>query len=166
EACLAHFRDPEKLRRYSREEYKNSIGTLKAIALLEQIEPLLAVARTALLECAASAGRGGTALSEYIDELIEYSRLRRRSILDTGLEPEGTFRFAFDRIRERDFQVDPDQFRLKQPQRMRFWHDEGQARDIRALCAQVSNPALRARSFIYPQTDPGVNPYLRRSRFC
>jgi len=49
---------------------------------------------------------------------------------------------------------------------MRFWHDERQAHGIRALCAAVTNPVVRARSFIYPQTDPGVNPYLRRSAFC
>ena len=31
EACLAHFRDPAHLERYARDEYKNSLGTLKAI---------------------------------------------------------------------------------------------------------------------------------------
>ena len=49
---------------------------------------------------------------------------------------------------------------------MRFWHDAEQARDIQALCVEAANPALRARSFIYPQTDPGVNPYFRHARFC
>jgi radical SAM superfamily enzyme YgiQ (UPF0313 family) len=166
DALLEHFRDPAHLEQYAREEYKNSLGTLKAIALLEHIEPLLAIARTALWGCVAAAGLDRPALAEYIDDLIEYSRLRRRRILDSGLQPEGTFRFAFDRIMEREFRVDPAEFRLAHPRRMRFWHDEAQARDIRNLCAEVSNPVLRARSFIYPQTDPGVNPYLRRSRFC
>lgn len=163
EACLEYYRDPAHLRDYAAQEYKNSLGTLKAIALLEHIEPLLAVARTALWDSVAAKGIASAALSEYIDELIEYSRLRRRRILDTGHEPEGTFRFAFDRIREFDFEVDPAQFRLKHPRRLRFFHDERQTRDIRALCDEVSNPALRARSFIYPLSDPGVNPYLRRS---
>ncbi len=166
EACLDYFRDPANLERYALEEYKNSLGTLKAIALLEHIEPILGVSRQALWECIAAADRGCSSLAEYVDELIEYSRLRRRRILDSELEPEGTFRFAFDRIMAREFRVDPSEFRLQQPKKMRFWHDEAQARDIRALCAEVSNPVLRARSFIYPQTDPGVNPYLRRSRFC
>jgi hypothetical protein len=67
---------------------------------------------------------------------------------------------------EKGFRVDPSEFRLEKPRAMRFWHDAEQARDIQALCAAVSNPALRARSFIYPRTDPGVNPYLRRSGFC
>jgi len=40
------------------------------------------------------------------------------------------------------------------------------ARDIKKLCAEIANPIYRARSFIYPTTDPGVNPYLRRSAFC
>lgn len=166
EACLAHFRDPAQLERYAREEYKNSLGILKAIALLEQIDPVLAIARQALLDLVGAAGLVGAALAEYVDDLIEYSRLRRRRILDSGYEPEGTFRFAFDRIGERRFQVEPDGFRLPEPRRMRFWHDDAQARDIRTLCAEVSNPVLRARSFIYPATDPGVNPYLRRARFC
>jgi radical SAM superfamily enzyme YgiQ (UPF0313 family) len=166
DACLRHFRDPAHLRLYASEEYKNSLGTLKAIALLDHIEPILAVARKALWDLVAAAGLRRPSLSEYIDELMEYSRLRRRSIFDSRLEPEGTFRFAFDRILERQFRVDPNEFRLRQPRKMRFWHDEAQARDIRTLCAEVSNPVLRARSFIYPQTDPGVNPYLRRSGFC
>jgi hypothetical protein len=166
DACLAHFRDPAHLERYARDEYKNSLGTLKAIALLEHIEPVLTIAREALAESVAAAGIARPSLTEYVDELIEYSRLRRHEILDSRRESEGTFRFAFDRITERGFRVDPDDFRLPRPQRMRFWHDEVQARDIRALCAEVSNPVLRARSFIYPPTDPGVNPYLRRSRFC
>lgn len=166
DACLQHFRDPARLRQYVREEYKNSLGTLKALALLDHIEPLLEVARNALWECITAAGLASPALAEYIEDLMEYSRLRRHRILDPSVNPEGTFRFAFDRIMERDFRVDPAEFRLPRPQRMRFWHDEAQARDIRALCAEVSNPAVRARSFIYPQTDPGVNPYLRRSQFC
>ncbi len=166
DACLQHFRNPAHLEQYAREEYKSSLGTLKAIALLDHIEPLLVVARVALAECIAAAGLERPSLAEFVDELIQYSTLRRRRILDTGLQPEGTFRFAFDRILERAFRVDPNDFRLRSPQRMRFWHDEAQARDIRALCAEVANPMLRARSFIYPQTDPGVNPYLRRSAFC
>jgi radical SAM superfamily enzyme YgiQ (UPF0313 family) len=162
EACLEHFRDPGRLAAYASEEYRTSLGSLKAVALVEHIDAILLVARAALRDCLGS----GSPLGEYLDELIEYSRLRRRGILDPGLEPEGTFRFAFDRIMERGFDVDPEEFRLPRPRAMRFWHDERQARDIRALCAAVSNPVLRARSFIYPDTDPGANPYLRRSRFA
>jgi hypothetical protein len=124
------------------------------------------VAEQALLECLEAAELGRSELVAYVRELMEYSSLRRRHILDSGHEPEGTFTYAFDRIMEREFRVDPTEFRLEGARRMRFWHDEVQARDIAALCAEVSNPVLRARSFIYPQTDPGVSPYLRRSRFC
>jgi len=166
EACLAHFREPAHLEAYAREEYKNSLGTLKAIALLEHIDTVLEIARGALRECIAAAHPDRPALVDYVDELTEYSRLRRARILDTAFESEGTFRFAFDEIMARGFRVDPEEFRLDRPRQMRFWHDERQASDIRALCTEVSNPVLRARSFIYPQTDPGVNPYLRRSRFC
>ncbi|MGH7787134.1 MAG: B12-binding domain-containing radical SAM protein [Candidatus Binatia bacterium] len=166
DACLAHYRDPAHLEAYAREEYKNSLGMLKAVALLEQIEPVLAVARTALRGSIAAAGIDRPGLAEYIDELTEFSRLRRRHILDTTLQPEGDFRFAFDRIMARDFAVDPAEFRLAGAKTMRFWHDDEQARDIRKLCREVSNPILRARSFIYPPSDPGVNPYLRRSGFC
>jgi hypothetical protein len=165
DACLRHFRDPARLQEYAHDEYKNSLGTLKAMALLEHIEPLLGVAGAALWQCVKQSGASNTALAEYIVELIEYARLRRQRILDPTLEPEGMFRFAFDRIHEHEFRVHPAQFRLSRPRRMRFWHDERQAHDIRTLCAEVSNPALRARSFIYPQSDPGVNPYLRRSEF-
>ena len=129
--------------------------------LLEQAwihEPSLTVGR--------ALDEQGAELLEYVRELMEYSSLRRRHILESGLEPEGTFTYAFDRIMEREFRVDPAEFRLEGARRMRFWHDEVQARDIADLCAEVGNPVLRARSFIYPQTDPGVNPYLRRSRFC
>lgn len=165
-ACLEHFRDPAHLEQYAREEYKTSLGTLKAIALLEHIEPVLTIARDALWKSIVAAGLDRPSLAEYVEELIAYSRLRRRRLLDGGLQAEGTFRFAFDRIMERGFRVDPEAFRLRQPRPMRFWHDDDQAREIRALCAEVPNPMLRARSFIYPPTDPGVNPYLRRSRFC
>jgi hypothetical protein len=166
DACLEYFRDPKHLEAYAREEYKTSLGTLKAIALIDHIGSVLRIAGTALHECLAAAELQRPSLRDYIDDLLEYSRLRRQSVLDSGLQPMGTFRFAFDRIMERGFRVDPSEFQLEQPRAMRFWHDEEQARDIQALCAEVSNPALRARSFIYPRTDPGVNPYLRRSRFC
>ncbi len=166
DACLAHFREPGNLERYAREEYKNSLGTLKAIALLDHIEPLLGIARTAVMECIVAAGRDAEGLADYVDELVEYSRLRRSSALDTTHEPEGLFRFAFDRIRDEEFRVGPAEFRLAAPRRMRFRHDAGQAHQIHALCASSSNPVLRARSFIYPVTDPGVNPYLRRAEFC
>jgi radical SAM superfamily enzyme YgiQ (UPF0313 family) len=165
-ACLAHFRDRAHLEAYASEEYKNSLGILKAIALLEHIDPILAIARDALWEGMAAAGLARPELADYLDDLTEYSRLRRQNIVDSAFQPEGTFRFAFDRISEQRFQVAPDAFRLPRPRRMRFAHDDAQARDIRALCAEVSNPVLRARSFIYPPTDPGVNPYLRRARFC
>lgn len=166
DACLQHFRDPKNLEAYAREEYKTSLGTLKALALIDHIGSILQIAGTALHECLADAERKQPSLRDYIDELLEYSRLRRQSVLDSALQPTGTFRFAFDRIREKGFRVDPSEFQLEQPRAMRFWHDAEQARDIRALCAEASNPALRARSFIYPRTDPGVNPYLRRSQFC
>jgi len=166
EACLAHYRDAANLESYAREEYKNSLGILKALALLEHIDPLLDVARRALVDCAEAAGVASDAVHEYIDDLVQYSRLRRHRILEIGVKPEGTFRYAFDRICEQEFRVDPVEFRLQKPRRMRFWHDEAQARDIRTLCREVPNPVLRARSFIYPPTDPGVNPYLRRSEFC
>ena len=166
DACLQHFRASGHLEQYAREEYQSSLGTLKAIALLDHIESLLAVARVALADCIAAAGLDRPSLAEFVDELIEYSTLRRRCILDTRLQPEGTFRFAFDRILERAFRVEPNDFRLQGPRKMRFWHDDAQVRDIRALCAEAANPVLRARSFIYPQTDPGVNPYLRRAGFC
>jgi radical SAM superfamily enzyme YgiQ (UPF0313 family) len=166
DACLEYFRDQQHLEEYAREEYKTSLGTLKAIALIDHIAAILAVAGTALHECLVAAELRRPSLHDYIDDLLEYSRLRRQSVLDSGLEPTGTFRFAFDRIMERGFRVDPGDFQLAEPRAMRFWHDAEQARDIQALCAEVSNPTLRARSFIYPRTDPGVNPYLRRSRFC
>jgi hypothetical protein len=166
DACLAHYRDPANLERYAREEYKNSLGTLKAIALLDHIEPVLAIAGTALRECIAAAGLETPSLRDYVHDLIEYSRLRRRSILDSSVETEGTFRFAFDRIHEQGFRVAPEAFRLERERRMRFWHDADQTRDIQRLCAEIANPVYRARSFIYPTTDPGVNPYLRRSAFC
>jgi radical SAM superfamily enzyme YgiQ (UPF0313 family) len=165
-ACLAHFGDPAHLEAYAREEYKNSLGILKAVALLEQIDPILAIARAALRDVIHAAGVRRPGLAELVDELIEYSRLRRQDILDPGVAPEGTFRFAFDRLMERSFQGEPESFRLPSPRRMRFRHDDAQARDIRALVADISNPVLRARSFIYPPTDPGVNPYLRRAEFC
>jgi hypothetical protein len=165
DACLAHFRDPAHLARYVRSEYMTSLGTLKAIALLEQIEPILSIARTAVYEVLAAAGRDNAAIAEYVDELFEYCRLRRQRPFESDLEPHGTFRFAFDRIREHDFRVDPGEFRLAHPRTMRFWHDEAQSRDIRILCAEARNPAQRARSFIYPRVDPGVNPYLRRAQF-
>jgi radical SAM superfamily enzyme YgiQ (UPF0313 family) len=166
DACLEHFRSPEHLEAYAREEHKTSLGTLKAIALIDLIGSILNVAGTALRDCLAAAELQRPALRDYVDDLLEYSRLRRQSVLDSELQPTGTFRFAFDRIMERRFRVDPSEFQLEKPRAMRFWHDAEQARDIRALCSEVSNPALRARSFIYPRTDPGVNPYLRRSRFC
>jgi radical SAM superfamily enzyme YgiQ (UPF0313 family) len=164
--CLAHYRDAAHLEQYAREEYKNSLGALKAVALLDHIEAILHVAEQALLGCLEAARLRRGDLVAYVRELMEYSSLRRRHIFDSDHEPEGTFTYAFDRIMEREFRVDPTEFRLESARRMRFWHDEVQARDIAELCAEVGNPVLRARSFIYPQTDPGVNPYLRRSRFC
>jgi hypothetical protein len=166
DACLEHFREPENLDAYAREEYKTSLGTLKALALIDHIGSILQIAGAALHECLVDAKLKQPSLGDYIDDLLEYSRLRRQSVLDSELQPTGTFRFAFDRIREKGFRVDPSEFQLEKPRAMRFWHDAEQARDIQALCAEASNPALRARSFIYPRTDPGVNPYLRRSRFC
>ena len=164
--CLAHFRDPAHIEAYVRDEYKNSIASLKAVALLEHIEPVLAIAHDALRDCITTAGLEHAAPGDYVDELMRYSALRRVSVLESDLRLEATFGFAFDRIVERGFKVDPAQFRLPRPQRMRFWHDEAQARDIRTLCAEAANPVQRARAFIYPRTDPGVNPYLRRSAFC
>lgn len=167
DACLDHFRDPAHLEEYARQEYMNSLGTLKAMALLEQIEPILAVARTALRQWVAGAELDQRrSLSEYVDELIEYSRLRRESLLDSAAQPEGTFRFDFDRILARAFHVEPDEFRLPHPRTMRFSHDAAQTRDIQALCVETPNPIVRARTFVYPPTDPGMNPYFRRARFC
>lgn len=165
-ACLAHFRTPGALQAYAAEEYKNSLGTLKAVALVEHIEPILKVAAQALHAAVAAAGRSNALLTQYIDELMEYSRLRRQRILDHREHPEGTFRFAFDRIVEQAFAVEPSGFRLDQPRTMRFRHDAKQAHDLETLCAEEAHPVLRARSFIYPRTDPGFNPYLRRGAFC
>lgn len=165
DACLAHFRDPAALAAYAGTEYRTSLGTLKALALLEHIEPVLAIARRAVRSHLAAVGRDDPGLMEYVDDLIEFSRLRRRRILDADVQPEGTFRFAFDRIVERNFRVDPAAFRLDRPRRMQFRHDTDQTRSLRRLCDEQANPYLRARSFIYPQTDPGTNPYLRRGLF-
>jgi hypothetical protein len=165
ESCLAYFRDAAHLAAYARTEYQNSLGILKAIALLEQIDPILAIARDALGEVVRAAGLGSGPLDDYLDELVEYWRLRRRNKLETTLQPVGRFRFAFDRIREQGFRVDPGGFRLSEPRTMRFSHDGEQAGAITRLCSEIANPVLRARSFIYPPTDPGVNPYLRHARF-
>jgi radical SAM superfamily enzyme YgiQ (UPF0313 family) len=100
DACLEHFRDPAHLAAYSREEYKTSLGTLKAIALIHHIGSILEVAGSALHECLVDAGLKRRSLRDYIDDLLEYSRLRRQSPLASELQPTGTFRFAFDRIME------------------------------------------------------------------
>ena len=165
DACLEHFRNREELERHAAAEYRNSLGIMKALALLDHIGPVLAIARAALQDCLVEAGLDRPSRSRYVDELLHYSLLRRQDLLDAGQQPEGTFGFAFDRIRERGFRVDPDEFELAEPRRMHFWHDDGQTRDIRELCMEAPHPVLRARSVIYPKTDPGVNPYLRRSAF-
>jgi hypothetical protein len=166
DACLDHFRDPANLARYARQEYTTSLGTLKAIALLEHIDAVLAVLRRALHATLAAAGRDHGGLPEYVDDLLDYARLRRHRPFDSGLRPEGRFGFDFARIDEHGYRVDPLQFRLAERRTMRFWHDEAQARELRELCAAAPTPALRARSFIYPPVDPGANPYLRRAAFC
>ncbi|HYB99098.1 MAG TPA: cobalamin-dependent protein [Candidatus Limnocylindrales bacterium] len=162
----AHLADDARADRYAAGEYRNSLGTVKAMALLECVEPLLEVAGAALRECVEAAGKGGDAVDEYIEEMLRYSLLRRQRVLETELAPEADFRFAFDHIRSRQFRVDPAAFRLPRPRRMRFWHDRQQAEDIRSLCSRERDPAARARSFLYPASDPGTNPYLRRSEFC
>jgi radical SAM superfamily enzyme YgiQ (UPF0313 family) len=166
EACLAHHRDPAALARYAAEEHKTSVGTLKALALLDHIEPILAIAGDALRECVRDADPSRRPPPAYVDELLEYSRLRRMRPLDVELEPRERFGFAFDRLSERGFRADPRAFRLAAPRQMRFWHDPAQRRQIRALCQTAPTPAVRARSFIYPPSDPAVNPYLRRAAFC
>lgn len=165
DACEAHHRDAQRLAAYARTEFESSLGTLKALALLEHIEPVLEAARAALLQAIEGSAADRPVVRDYIDELIRYCTLRRRGLLDAATQPEGDFAFAFDEIMQRDFVVDPERFRLARPRRMRFWHDERQAADIRALCDRASSPLSRARGFIYPATDPGVNPYLRRCAF-
>lgn len=163
--CLDSYRDPANLEEFTLREYKNSIASLKALALLEHIEPVLEVARRGVTSALAGAGIDDPLLRDYLDQLIEYSRLRRHRILDASIRPEGSFRFDFDRIREQRFRVRPEAFRLPGPRRMRFWHDRRQADGIRSLREEIRDPVLLARSFIYPRTDPGQNPYLRHASF-
>src|SRR6185295_13715384 len=94
DACLEHYRAPGRLEAYAERAYKNSIASLKAMALLEHIDPVLAIVRRATSECAGAAGIDPASLEEYLDDLVEFCRLRRRNLLDhRGDEGEGTFRF-------------------------------------------------------------------------
>ena len=165
DACREHYSDPERLAAYAAVEYEQSLGTLKAMALVESIDSVLEIAHAAAWECIVAAGRATPALRDYVDELFAYSRLRRHRVLEPSLELAGEFRFDFSAIDQRRYEVEPDGFRLETPGTMKFWHDETQAAAIRSLCEAHEHPAVRARDFVYPKTDPGLNPYIRRSTF-
>ena len=151
---------------YAREEYTTSLGTLKAIALLEHIESILAIARVAFHECLVAAGWTGRRCGATSTSCSSTAACDGRSCSSSGRQPEGTFCFAFDRIMERRFRVDPHRLPLERTadDALLARRNAG-ATDPDPLRA-TANPALRARSFLYPATDPGTNPYLRRSRFC
>jgi hypothetical protein len=154
--CLAHYRDPANLERYANEEYKNSLGTLKAIALLDHIEPILQIARAAVGECVAASEGSHPGMDEYLDELVEYGRLRRHRVLDVDLETEGEFRYAFDRILEQGFKVDPAQFRLPSPRTIRPG-SISMPTDTKKIAANMSRTDSRACSIALACPDSATS---------
>lgn len=98
-------------------------------------------------------GKLSEKVESYMDELKTFMTMRKKdSLTDTEASPQGSFKYDFEEIRRREYKIDPNNFPiLKNPVKLRFFHDPDQKR-------HVIN-----QSKIYANTPSGLGRLIQRS---
>lgn len=146
EALIA---DPVRLRHYTENEYRNSLATNRAIAVLQHAEALHAVARAAAHAVLEARELTDPALLAYVDEAVRYSLGRKGRLLEFDWAPQSEFTFDFLALQQQGFAADPRDFRLRVPQEFAFSLGDERVREMRRLLAAYSNPVLGMRNLLY-----------------
>ncbi len=127
----------EHLEQYiSHELGVNELFTAKAVAfflLQDQLREALFKETKILMQ---ELGQLDPMMSLYLDELKEFSRLRKGDLLKTEVGLEGKFHFDFRAIMSRDFCVDPSEYVLDSPLVYHFSHSNEQRKAIQSYVHQ------------------------------
>lgn len=78
----------------------------------------------------------------YLRELKQFSKFRKKNLLNTGEEFDEKFHFDFQAVREQDYNVNPPDFLLENPVLYRFSHNEPQKKMMEAYIYQYGTTVL------------------------
>jgi len=160
--CERFLRETPDLERYLSGPDTHSLGILKAMGVVACTRSIHDVARRAAGELLRRHGHASPAMLDYLEDLLQFSLMRRADLLDGKPEYTGRFRFDFQAIAEAGFRCDPREHRLGAPVVLRFWHDDGQCAEIDRLNALDVDPAQRMVETVFPNFVSKVDRHFRR----
>ncbi|MCB9554720.1 MAG: cobalamin B12-binding domain-containing protein [Deltaproteobacteria bacterium] len=157
--------DPQNLTEYARVEHRNSLATNRAIGIMTCAGALHQVARRSLRRCLEQSGQGDPLVLQYAEELLQFSLLAKRDLLQPTSVYDATFNFDLKRGSDHGFAVDPRSLRLEQPKAMRFWHERETAERIDRLYGAYDDPIMGMRNVLYHSMVETTSSFFRRSDY-
>ncbi|WP_277057356.1 B12-binding domain-containing radical SAM protein [Trichlorobacter lovleyi] len=117
------LQEPGVLERYAAGELgRNEQLAYKSLAFLEHLDALTELCYQVVSELLRQQGLLNQQTEDYLEELRRFDLLRKQRPLDTDHPQCGSFHYDFIAMREHGFKVDPQGYRLNQPQRLLFQH--------------------------------------------
>lgn len=145
------------LRDYERVEYRNSLATNRAIALLTCADAIHDVAGKAVSRLLQDHPRE---VQEYAAELIRFSRLRKHDLLDAAAR-EAEFTYDLAALMKARFVAAPEAHRVAQPVKYRFYQRPETAAEIRRHYEAHSERSNALRNVLYHSAHVRVGQYFR-----
>lgn len=81
-------------------------------------------------------------LADYMQELKDFSKCRKKNLLDTSEVHKKTYHFDFRALLDEDYNADPRCYRLQQPIRVTFSHNEEQKAAMSAYIKQYGTSVV------------------------
>lgn len=78
----------------------------------------------------------------YLKETKEFSKFRKRDLLDTSKTLEGTYHFDFQRLLAQDYQGSPADYALERPVKFVFTHNDAQKEAMEAYIKQYGTTVV------------------------
>jgi len=158
------LQEPGVLERYAAGELgRNEQLAYKSLAFLEHLDVLTALCYHVAFELLHKKGLLNQQTEEYLNELRRFDLLRKQQPLDTDHPSYDNFCYDFIAMREHEFKVDPQVYRLKQPQRLQFQHTPQHKAFVSGVRGLVASGLHGYAAII------GANPKIReyfREYFC
>lgn len=81
-------------------------------------------------------------MSLYLTEMKEFSKFRKRDILDTSKTFEGSYHFDLQSLLSRDYEGAPLDYSLQKPVRVSFSHNEAQKSAMESYIKQYGTSVV------------------------
>lgn len=143
-AKVAKFtQEPGVIQKYISAEYgTNELYKYRVVATFHHLEAIHKLAYGVAKDLMKAAGTLSADDSFYLDELYNFSMLRKLDPLDSDKQAEGDFHFDFVKLQDAHFLRNPFELRLEQPMRIKLFHTQAQKELIQQYYNQYGSDII------------------------